>query len=191
MLCDQKKNTQISISRQKGMGVLEAVIAAVLISLLIVIFFGRIMKISATIERESMQQTVNHINSAVNIEALTLLIRDDQQALAEWDGANPMRLLNPAPLQYRGSFDNPNPLEVSPGSWFFDESDGLLIYRINHIEKFGGGRAIPERVRFRLSTTYEDNNNNAQRDANERVTGLRFDALDAYQWYPEGEGIKQ
>jgi hypothetical protein len=172
------------------MGVLEAVIAAVLISLLIVIFFGRVLKISATIEREAMQQTVNHISSAVNIEALTLLIKDDQEKLARWDGGNPMELLNPPPLQYRGSFSNPDPREVSPGSWFFDEADGLLVYRINHIDQFGGGRAIPERVRFKIMATFEDTNNNAQRDENERVTGLHFKALDAYQWYPAGEGIR-
>ena len=101
-----------------------------------------------------------------------------------------MYLLYPAPLHYRGSFNKPDPMEVARGSWFFDEAEGLLIYRINHIEQFGGGRAIPERVRFRLSATFDDTNNNFQRDDNERISGLRFEALDAYEWYPESEGIK-
>jgi hypothetical protein len=176
-------DNRFSISRQRGIGVLEAVVAAIMISLLIVIFFGRVLKISATIEREAMQQTVNQINSYVNIESLTLLIKNDQAKLAVWDGGNPMLLLPVPPLQYKGSYIEPDPLEIAPGSWFFNESDGLLIYRINHIDQFGGGRAIPERVRFRLKATFEDTNNNSQRDDNERYTGLRFESLDAYEWY--------
>ena len=182
-------DNRFNISRQQGIGVLEAVIAAIMISLLIVIFFGRILKLSASIEREAMQQTVNHISSAVNIEALTLIIKDDQEKLGSWDGGNPMQLLSPPPLQYRGSYNNSDPMEVSPGSWFYDDANGLLIYRINHIEQFGGGRALPERVRFRLNATFDDINNNAIKDENERYTGLRFESLDAYEWYPAGKGM--
>jgi hypothetical protein len=176
-------DNRFNISRQRGIGVLEAVIAAIMISLLIVIFFGRILKLSATVEREAMQQTVNQINSYVNIESLTLLIKNDQEKLAAWDGGNPMLLLPVPPLQYKGSLVETDPMEVSPGSWYFDETNGLLIYRINHIEQFSGGRAIPERVRFRLNATFEDKNNNALKDDNERYTGLRFESLDAYEWY--------
>ena len=161
---------------------LEAVIAAVLISLLIVVFFGRILSMSASIERESMQQTISHLNSALNIEALTLIVQNNQEAIANWDGKNPMRLINPPPLQYRGSFSDTDAFQVSPGSWFFDEKNGLLIYRINHIEAFAGGRAIPERVRFRVEASFNDMNNNQRHDENERYTGLKLRALDDYQW---------
>jgi len=179
----RKKVIRSGYARQTGMGLLEAVIAAILISLLMVIFFGRILKISGAIEREAMQQTVNHISSALNIEALTLIVKGDQKALAEWDGANPMNLLHPPPLQYRGSSNESEALQVSPGSWFFDQEAGLLIYRINHIDQFSGGRAIPERVRFRVEATFNDKNGNLLRDEDEKITGLRFNALDSYSWH--------
>jgi len=165
------------------MGVLETVIAAILISLFIVIFFGRILSISATIEREAMQQTVNHISSALNIEALTLYVKGDQKRLARWEGANPIKLLSPLPLQYRGSLTEAEAIQVAPGSWFFDEDAGLLIYRINHIDQFSGGRAIPERVRFRVEATFDDSNGNLLRDENEKITGLKLNALDNYSWH--------
>ena len=172
------------------MGVLEAVIAAILISLFMVIFFGRILKISGAIEREAMQQTVNHISSALNIEALTLIVKGDQKALAEWEGANPIKLLSPPPLQYKGSLTEAEAIKVAPGSWFFDEEAGLLIYRINHIDQFSGGRAIPERVRFRIEATFDDINGNLLRDENEKITGLKFNALDSYSWHlPEQENL--
>jgi len=179
----RKKVIRSGYARQTGMGLLEAVIAAILISLLMVIFFGRILKISGAIEREAMQQTVNHISSALNIEALTLIVKGDQEALAQWEGANPMGLLHPPPLQYRGSSNESEALQVSPGSWFFDQEAGLLIYRINHIDQFSGGRAIPERVRFRVEATFNDKNGNLLRDEDEKITGLRFNALDSYSWH--------
>jgi type II secretory pathway pseudopilin PulG len=174
---------------QRGMGLLEAVISAVMISLLIVVFFGRILSMSASIERESMQQTVSHLNSALNIEALTLIIKNNQAAIENWVGKNPMQLINPPPPQYRGSFADADAFEVSPGSWFFDEKKGMLIYRINHIEAFAGGRAIPERVRFRVEASFNDMNNNQRRDENERYTGLKLRALDDYQWSSATVGV--
>ena len=176
---------------QRGIGLLEAIVAAIFISLLIVVFFSRILSMSAAIERESMQQTVSHLNSALNIEALTLIVKDDQEALAAWDGANPMGLLNPPPVQYRGSFADADAYGVTPGTWFFDETKGMLIYRINHLEAFSGGRAVPERVRFRVQSLFEDMNENLLRDQNERYTGLRLKALDEYQWFSSQDGTNK
>jgi hypothetical protein len=172
------------------MGILEASISAILISLLIVVFFTKVLSISVAMERESMQLTVNQLGSALNIEALTLIIKEDQEGLARWVGANPMKLLDPKPLHYKGSFTDPDAMTISPGSWFFNESNGLLIYRINHIEQFGGGRAVPEHVRFRVETEYEDKNGNRLRDIGERITGLRFNALDEYYWQSEVAGTE-
>ena len=188
MLWSISKSQISGLTRQQGMGLLEASIAAILISLLIVIFFTRVLSISVAMERESMQLTVNQLGSALNVEALTLIIKDDQQTLAQWEGANPVTLLDPVPIHYRGSFSEPDPMSVSPGSWFFDEQNGQLIYRINHVEQFAGGRAIPERVRFRVEIEYEDTNNNLKRDEGERIIGLRLKALDEYLWHSEQAG---
>ena len=57
------------------MGLLEAVLIGVLISVLMVVFMGRILNLSLAVEREAMQQTVINLNSALNIEALTLIVR--------------------------------------------------------------------------------------------------------------------
>ncbi len=167
---------------QRGMGLLEAVLIGVLISVLMVVFMGRILNLSLAVEREAMQQTVINLNSALNIEALTLIVQNNQEAIAAWEGENPMKLLNPPPIQYKGSFPEADARKQTPGSWFFDEGQSMLIYRINNIEQFAGGRAIPERVRFRVEAVFNDYNNDGIKSADERYSGLRLKALDQYQW---------
>jgi hypothetical protein len=172
-------------SSQRGMGLLETVMVGILISVLIVLFLSRILLLSVAVERESMQQTVINLNSMLNIEALTLIVRNDEKAIAAWEGANPMRLLDPKPIQYTGSFSEPDARQQKPGSWYFDKSQSLLIYRINNVEQFGGGRAIPERVRFRVMPQYDDQNHNGVKDGGEPYTGLKLEALDEYRWLSE------
>lgn len=172
-------------SRQRGMGLLETVMVGILISVLIVVFLSRILSLSVAVERESMQQTVININSMLNIEALTLVVRNDEKGIADWEGANPMSLLDPKPIQYAGSYSEPDAMQQKPGSWYFDKSQSLLIYRINNVEQFGGGRAIPERVRFRVVPQFDDQNHNGIKDNEERYIGLKLEALDEYRWLPE------
>jgi hypothetical protein len=171
--------------KQRGSGILEVVLVGVLISVLMVVFMGSILNLSVAIERETMHQTLNNLNSALNIEALTLIVQNKQEAIAEWEGGNPMILIDPPPVQYKGSFPKPDPKRQTPGSWFFDEEQSLLIYRINNIEQFGGGRAIPERVRFKVQPMYDDLNEDGFKNDDEHFTGLRLEPLDQYQWVPE------
>lgn len=171
--------------QQRGSGILELVLIGILISVLMVIFMGRILNLSVAVEREAMHLTLNNLNSALNIEALTLIVQNKQKAIADWEGGNPMVLIDPPPIQYKGSFSQPNPKKQTPGSWFFDEEQSLLIYRINNIEQFGGGRAIPERVRFKVRPTFEDLNEDGNKNEDEQFTGLRLEPLDQYQWLSE------
>jgi hypothetical protein len=171
--------------KQYGMGLLEAVLIGVLVSVLMVVFMGRILNLSLAVEREAMQQTVINLNSALNIEALTLIVRNDQNAIAAWEGANPIKLINPPPMQYKGSFSEPDAMKQSPGSWYFDERQSNLVYRINNVKQFAGGRAIPERVRFRVVPVFHDINQDGIRNENEFFTGLRLKALDEYLWLSE------
>jgi general secretion pathway protein G len=165
-----------------GMGILEAVLIGVLISVLMVVFMGKILNLSLAVEREAMQQTLINLNSALNIEALTLVIQNNEEALASWEGGNPMKLLNPPPVQYKGSFSQADAMKQVPGSWFFDEGQAQLIYRINNVKQFAGGRAIPERVRFSVKPIFDDQNNDGYKNSDERYMGLRLIALDEYQW---------
>ena len=170
---------------QSGMGLLETVMVGILISALIVMFLSRVLSLSVAIERESMQQTINQLNSVLNLEALSLIVRNDEKALAAWEGKNPMPLLKPMPMKYTGSFSEPDAMKQKPGSWYFDESRSELIYRINNVEQFGGGRAIPERVRFRVMPWFDDRNHNGVKDNEEPYLGLKLESLDEYWWLPE------
>ena len=170
------------LGRQEGVGLLEAAILAILISLLIVVFFNRILAMSVAIERESMRQTIIHINSALNIEALTLIVRDDQAGFEAREGMNPVDLMSPGPSRYAGSFSGPDPMQITPGTWYFDESMRQLVYRVNHVERFAGGRAIPERIRFQVETVFDDVNGNGFKDAGEMYTGLKLRSIDNYEW---------
>lgn len=178
------KSQRAIIRHQYGSGLLEVVLVAILVSVLMVVFLGRILNLSLAVEREAMQQTVININSALNIEALTLIVQNNNEAMVAWEGGNPMVLLDPPPIQYKGSFPDPVAMYQVPGSWFFDEGQSMLIYRINNIKEFAGGRAIPKRIRFRVETIFNDINNDGKKSQDEPFTGLRLKALDQYHWQP-------
>jgi hypothetical protein len=169
------------------MGLLETAIAVILISLLIVVFFNRILAMSVAIERESMRQTIIHINSILNIEALTLIVKNDQEGFAKREGINPVDLMTPGPSRYAGSFHGPDPKEITPGTWYFDESKKQLVYRVNHVDRFAGGRAIPERIRFQVEPVFNDLNSNGIKDEGEDYGGLRLRSIDNYEWLEAGE----
>lgn len=179
------KNHFVLLNNQRGSGILEVVLIAILISVLMVVFMGRILNLSVAVEREAMHLTLNNLNSALNVEALTLIVQNNEKAIAAWEGGNPMKLLVPPPVQYKGSFSEPDAMRQKPGSWFFDEGQSNLVYRINNIEQFGGGRAIPERVRFRVVPIFNDSNQDGSKNNDEQYMGLRLEALDQYQWLPE------
>jgi len=161
---------------QRGMGLLELVIAAILIAILIVVFFSRVVRLSAAVEREAMAQTVNALDAALRIRWLTLVVQHRESELAALTRGNPMRLLGEPPANYLGERRDVDPAAVPPRRWYYDLDRKLLVYRVANVDALEGGRSDPRRVRFRVV---------AERDDEGRIRSLALKPMEPYRWKPE------
>jgi len=162
-----------AVRRQAGLGLLEFVLAAIIISILIVVFFSRVVQLSETVERTAVQQTVNNLDSVLKLKWLTHLVRNEQEPLRALIGSNPMRLLQEPPVTYLGELDNPDPAAIPPQRWYFDKRQHLLVYRVANPRAIEGGATDPPRIRFRVQ---------AVRDADGKLLGIEMRPLEPYQW---------
>ncbi|HHJ12495.1 MAG TPA: hypothetical protein ENK00_04870 [Chromatiales bacterium] len=160
-------------ARQAGLGLLEFVLAAIVISILIVVFFSRVVRLSEAVERTAVQQTVNNLDSVIKLKWLTHLVRNEQDALRAMVGSNPMRLLQEPPVTYLGELDRPDPAAIPPQRWYFDTRQRLLVYRVANPRAIEGGAGDPPRIRFRVE---------AVRDGEGKIQGIEMRPLEPYQW---------
>ncbi len=160
-------------ARQAGLGLLEFVLAAIVISILIVVFFSRVVRLSEAVERTAVQQTVNDLDSVIKLKWLTHLVRNEQDALRAMVGSNPMQLLQEPPVTYLGELDHPDPAAIPPQRWYFDKRQRLLVYRVANPRAIEGGAMDPPRIRFRVE---------AVRDGEGKIQGIELRPLEPYQW---------
>ncbi len=101
-------------------------------------------------------------------------------------GANPVDWLAETPKGYAGALEDPDPKEIQGYQWYFDESAGVLVYRVRNEAYFRSPVEGPARARFRVSLVYTDNNENGSYDKGvDKVNGLRLAALEPYEWLNE------
>ncbi len=160
-------------ARQAGLGLLEFVLAAIVISILIVVFFSRVVRLSEAVERTAVQQTVNNLDSVIKLKWLTHLVRNEQDALRAMVGSNPMRLLQEPPVTYLGELDHPDPAAIPPQRWYFDKDRHLLVYRVANPRAIEGGAMDPPRIRFRVE---------AVRDGEGNIRSIEMRPLEPYHW---------
>lgn len=132
---------------------------AVTIILVVVFVWTTIHKLSAleaAAEHASFTATVNRMKSAMMVEALSHLVRNDRAALATLEQLNPMDLMAHPPFNYAGVVDSPVGLE--PGVWYYLRSRNQLAYVFDHVPRESRGRAIGAHRRFRVRLAYEDRN---------------------------------
>lgn len=98
-------------------------------------------------------------------------------------GGNPVELLTRPPWNYVGRFRDVHASEVPEGRWFFDESRGVLVYRVKHADAFRGGAVGVARARFRVAGAHDgDGKGDAKRSGvgSRRVLTLRV--VEPYRW---------
>ncbi len=114
------------------------VMTITLVIILILVFFNYTNRISVAIEKTSIQQTKNIINSTLVVVFATYTVKGELGLLNEVDGGNPfeyLKIYGQVPITYRGEIDDDSLNNNVPG-WYYDRTNGLAVYKPLYDDKF-------------------------------------------------------
>jgi hypothetical protein len=135
----------------------------VAIIILVIIFMMAFLNytngISASLEKTSVQQTKNIINSTLAVVFAIYTVEGELEGLNEVNGGNPFEYLEKygvVPTTYQGEIAVDNPKASGPG-WYYDGAKGIALYKSLYDDEFyffaieldykdvdGSGRFEPE-----------------------------------------------
>ena len=171
------------VERAAGFSLIELVVVVVIVGILVAVVLDRLLPLIGRAERAAFLQTQADLQSALLLEAAERITSGESARLAELAAGNPMRLFLRPPLNYVGPLGPDDADEVPGASWYFDERDGLLAYRVGWHTRFDPLGAAKDRVEFRVAFVFEDRDGDAKFDpTRDRFGGLRLEPTHAYRW---------
>jgi len=133
---------------------LKFVIVVILILLFFLVAFDQWLPLRGQAEAAGVQQTIGMMQAVLGHRVATQVIRDGMDTLPALDNSNPVNLLLDPPRGYVGVHDPLDPATLEPGSWAFDASRGVLVYRVRYDEYFDGSLMDPPRGEWRVIVHY-------------------------------------
>lgn len=187
---------------------MELVITVIILSLVFTVFIQHMLKMFTYAERSLLSNTVMNINTALNYRVAGQIIRGDYGIFEQMKEFNPMELISASPMvselnatvsltkkevaftsqvqlpaNYIGEMENPDHENIDGGSWYFDNVERTLIYRVDNTEYFQSRLVGAPRIEFYIDIDYVDNDNNKQFDANiDTYQGIYLKSEYEYSW---------
>lgn len=115
----------------RGFTLFELAVVVAVIGVLMVVLLSRLAFYRDQAELLAYEQTVNALRTEVQLQVYALMIAGRTKDIAALAGQNPMNWLAQKPANYLGEFDAPDIKKLVSGNWFFDRSDGILVYLLN------------------------------------------------------------
>lgn len=122
-----------------------------LIAVFYLVFLSYSDKISIDVEKASIQQTKNSINSTLTLLFAKYAVAGELFRLSQLDGSDPFKLLNEhgiLPATYQGKIKGEN-LNDRAAGWYYDEVGGHAIYKSFYDSTL---------YRFKIALSYRDVN---------------------------------
>jgi len=192
---------------------LELVMALLIMFILIGAFSRHVLIVFARAESTMINTTVMNMNTTLQYYAMNAALKGDVEKLAalgdpnlltevrghigqaqediykdaykEKDSRYVQQLLTHdwLPGNYIGELEAPNPEEIGKGKWYFDKSEGLLIYRVSNSEFFHSELNGAPRIRFKIYFDYEDVNLDGIYNPDQDVfRSITLKSPDNYEW---------
>ena len=163
--------------RGSGFSLLELVVVIAIIATLSVVAMKSLWQVQVDAERVAMEQVLGSLRSALGIKVASYFVQGDAAGIRSLLGTNPMDRLSEVPKNYLGALTGADAETIAGGSWYFDVSGRILVYRVRNQDYFRGGLGTPARARFTIRVVYEE----GSRGRNE-IAGATLVALDSYEW---------
>ena len=113
------------------------VMTIILVIIFMLVFFNYTNRISVAIEKTSIQQTKNIINSTLAVVFANYAVNGELERLNDLRGGNPFEYLefySLLPATYRGEIGIDS-LEDSLPGWYYDGGKALALYKAFYDEK--------------------------------------------------------
>ena len=133
----------------RGFTLFELAVVAAVSGILIMVFLSRVAFYRNEAERLAFEQTVLALRTETSMQGYATVIANRPAQLGMLAGQNPMNWLAQKPPNYLGEFYSPDPKKLASGNWFFDRSDGLLVYLLNQSNTFDSEGS--ELLKFKVS----------------------------------------
>ncbi len=136
---------------QRGISQIEFGVVAALFAILVGTFLNSVRIQQEQAEKFSMELTIMYMRTGLLSELADRLIKNRGREADDLVGANPVRWLKSPPPGYLGEFKELNEREVKGGSWYFDQSTGEMVYKVNidsHFRRLDGSSR--NEVRWRV-----------------------------------------
>jgi len=130
---------------------LQWLVAFCLLGLAVSILLVSLERTAARAERQSVQLMLNQLRSALVVKGAEVMLTGGK--LEDWQGTNPVDLLQSAPMNWGGDCSG---AEHRKGSWCFSRDERVLVYRSRWAE-FPGLTGSPqpvERLFWRVETEF-------------------------------------
>lgn len=132
------KNNIATVRRNgRGFTLFELGVTVAVIGILMFVFLSRLAFYREEAEQLAFQQVVTALRAEVRLKVYGLVIANRQKEIAALAGQNPVNWLQQKPSNYLGEYYSPDIKKLASGHWFFDRSDGLLVYLLNQGNTFG------------------------------------------------------
>jgi len=180
---------QIDLAKQRriifkaassGFSLFELFVVSIVSSLLMLIFFDRLLSYQEAMEKSEVELTVINMRSSLRYRVGEMLLHGEENKIIALVGSNPIKLLDTLPLNYAGELIAANWNDVPPGKWYFDIASGEVMYRLKHKKHFVVGPSGLERLRFRVNASVKKSVAGTQEVLAEGVTLV---LLEQYKWF--------
>jgi len=171
---------QLQRAPGRGFSLIEFTVVLVIIGIIAAILLDRIKFYQEQAEKATMEATAAAIQAGLHLRIAGYLAAGKSGSEVEGLARqNPIDWLARKPDNYAGAFDRIGADELPAGTWYFDLSDGTLVYRIRYGHAFVTENDGPREVRYRARVEYGRLENDSG------LIGLRvaeFAPMHPYHW---------
>ncbi|MBU0592981.1 MAG: type II secretion system GspH family protein [Gammaproteobacteria bacterium] len=162
---------------------LELVVVASILAIFAGILLNRMLYYQEVAEKMNMETTAGTLRSALLLKIAEYMTTGRTIEYEQIAQENPMDWLEVKPPNYVGAFSGSPPEGASSGSWYFDLSSRILVYRIGSGRYFLPDSHNLKQVRFRLVLSYSGiQGDGAIRDSPMVASGITLSVIEPYRW---------
>lgn len=164
-----------SVNRTAGASLLEFAVVLCIFATLAYFLLASIAYVQEQAEKTTFEQTLAHLETALELEARSREARGDLKALARIGEENPFDWLDSRPSNYAGALDTVTPGSGKPGYWLYDRKERAVVYTPKRSDHLRVLSEVPGEIRLRVSAGRQVDSHHP------KPTG--FMPVARYQWF--------
>jgi prepilin-type N-terminal cleavage/methylation domain-containing protein len=166
--------------RRFGFTLIELAVVACVVGVMATVLLNRIQFYQKLAEKTAVDQTVGIIQSALQLQFASFVVRNRVEDARYLVGQNPMKWLAQKPSNYAGEYFGKIP-DIESGQWYFDLQDRSLVYLVRNGSTVGLQRP-QTRYRIRLIEGSTDSPVKSRLVDGKSVEGVVLDQTLVYSW---------